>query len=439
MKKIIAGLLAVSLIFGAGGVFGNMSEVAFAASLTADEEHPMSGKCGENVTWVLDEDGTLTVSGEGDMDSEQSSELVYHKSDIKKIVVEDGVTSIGDSAFSSFENLTSVILSDSVTSVGNFAFYYCAELADITIPESVTNIGRLAFESTLWLENKQKEDPLVIVNNILIDGTKCKGEITIPNTVTSICSGAFFGDSDLTAVKIPDSVTSMDIAVFFDCYNLTKAELPNSLTSIPEWTFMACENLTSVNLPDSLTSIKERAFGDCESLTEVNIPDGVTSMGLCAFDGCKSLKEVTIPDSVTSIGDYAFDNCKNLKSVTIPESVTEIGEQAFGYDYDLGGVGQYKLDGFTIIGHKGSAAEKYAKEEGFTFIDQEEGSEIVKVKGDLFVDGSVNVVDLSVLAAHIKGKKMLKDVTAADFNGDGKTDVTDLSKLAAHIKGKKML
>ena len=182
------------------------------------------------------------------------------------VVIPEGVTAISGEAFAGSYDLTSVTIPDSVTSIGDGAFMSCAELKDITIPESVTSIGKYAFSGTAWLKAKRQENPLVIVNHILVDGRASSGNITVPFSVTSIAPGGFSGCTNLTGITIPDHITS-----------------------IGEHTFSGCTGLTEFTVPDSVTSIGYRAFFECGSLTNVRIPDRVTSIGEQAFYGCPDL------------------------------------------------------------------------------------------------------------------------------------------------------
>ena len=240
-----------------------------------------------NLTWKLDADGTLTISGTGAMKDydyyNNPSPASQKKDSVKKVVIEDGVTSIRNSAF-----------------------YDCNSLTSITIPNSVTSIGAYAFSNCYYLTN-----------------------ITIPNSVTSIENYAFRSCSSLTSITIPDSVTSIGKLAFYSCDSLTSITISNSVTSIEERAFAYCSRLTSITIPDSVTSIGEAAFAGCSSLTSITIPDSVTSIGEYAFQSCSRLTSITIPDSVTSIGAYAFSDCWDLTSITIPDSVTTIGESAF--------------------------------------------------------------------------------------------------------------
>ena len=226
-----------------------------------------------------------------DYDSNQSP--VYNNSDVKKIVIEDGVTSIGDYAFRGCSSLTSITLPDSVTSIGDCAFVFCVGLSSITLPDSVTSIGDSAFKNC----------------------------------------------SSLTSITIPDRVTSIEPYAFDNCSSLTSITIPNRVTSIGASAFYNCRSLTSITIPDRVTSIESRAFTGCSSLTSITIPDSVTSIGYATFAGCSSLTSITIPDSVTSIGESAFSNCSSLQTISLSCKSTlkrsDFGDQADLVSYAL--------------------------------------------------------------------------------------------------------
>ena len=251
----------------------------------------------DNLTWKLYEDGTLTISGTGamkDYDYDSNPSPVYKNSDVKKVVIEDGVTSIGIRAFNACRNLTNITIPDNVTSIGDFAFYYCENLTSVTIPNSVTSIGNSVFENCIALTN-----------------------ITIPDSITSIGDFAFRYCTSLTSIMIPDSVTSIGNAAFESCKGLTSITIPDSVTSIGNSAFFGCSNLTSITISNNITIIKSSTFLNCSSLTSITIPDSVTSIGDFAFYKCSSLASITIPDSVTSIGDDAFSNCESLTAISL--------------------------------------------------------------------------------------------------------------------------
>ena len=203
-----------------------------------------SGTCGVNLTWILTDDGTLTISGTGVMhnyDSLGGAPWYGKRSMIKCLIIEPGVANIGDNAFGSCTNLTSVEIPDSVTIIGDCAFYNCSSLASITIPDSVTSIGDYAFH----------------------------------------------GCNSLTSVEIPDSVTIIRFNAFSYCNSLSSITIPNSVKTIDQAAFSNCSSLTSITILDGVATIGWGAFSDCYSLTSITIPDSVTSIGNNAFYGSR--------------------------------------------------------------------------------------------------------------------------------------------------------
>ncbi|MBR4720590.1 MAG: leucine-rich repeat protein [Clostridia bacterium] len=335
-----------------------------------------SGTCGDNLTWTLNDKGTLTISGTGDMKDYSYDTMPWYssRSSIKTVIIQNGVTSIGSETFYNCSSLTSITIPDSVTSIGSRAFSSCTGLTSITIPDSVTSIGSGAFSGCNKLtsinvsENNQNYSSQ---DGVLFNKTKMaliccpggkQGSYSIQNSVTSIGNYAFSGCSNLTSIAIPNRVTSIGDWAFEGCRGLTSITIPNSVTSIGNYAFSRCSILTSITIPDSVTSIGDYAFYDCGSLTSITIPNSVTSIGSGAFSGCSGLTSITLPfgsigyifgtssytgsyeadgyyipsslrtvniTKATQIPGRAFMSCSSLTSITIPDSVTSIGSGAF--------------------------------------------------------------------------------------------------------------
>ncbi len=323
---------------------------------------------GANVQGIK-EGETLTISGTGNMYN-YSSTSSSRFGNITEVIIEEGVTSIGNYVFQNCSSLTTVTIPNSVTSIGEVAFHRCTSLTKVTIPNSVTSIGNYAFDNCSSLIS------VTIPNSVTSIGvgafTYCTSltTVTIGNSVTSIGDGAFLVCSGLTTVTIGNSVTSIGNSAFEGCPGLNTVTIPNSVTSIGENAFYFVENINysgsaagkpwgaltvngiidgdlvysdntktkltayigkggNVVIPNSVTSIGGYAFYYCSGLTTVTIPNSVTSIGNSAFRGCSSLPSITIPNSVTSIGSSAFYGCSGLTTVTIGNSVTSIGNSAF--------------------------------------------------------------------------------------------------------------
>ena len=274
-------------------------------------------------SWVREgdewEDATKTLT----VNSNLPVNAYMNKTGIEHVIINNGVTSIGQNAFLYCEGIKSVTIPNSVTSIGNAAFQGCFELKSVTIPNSVTSIGDDVFNG-------------------------CDGmtSITIPNSVTSIGNRAFYWCSGLTSIEIPNSVTSIGGEAFSKCTGLTSITIPNSVTSIGGSAFYQTpESLTSIVVESGNTNYDSR--GNCNAIIETStnkliagckntiIPNSVTSIGDYAFFGCTGLTSVTIPNGVTSIGEWAFCWCWSLPSITFPSSVTSIGGTAFQGCYAL--------------------------------------------------------------------------------------------------------
>jgi len=284
-----------------------------------DTDLPASGACGAGLTWTLDADGTLTISGTGAMEDYNNSNNLPpwfgYRDLIETVVIETGVTSIGNHAFDGCSGMTEVSIPGSVTRIGDYALRGCSALTSLTLPDGVTSTGDMAF-------------------------TGCDGltSVTIPGSLTNVGRRSFYGCDGLTSVTLLPGVAGIGEHAFASCGSLTSVTIPGSVTSIGDSAFNQCTALTSVALPDGVISIGEYAFGECYGLTSVTIPDSVTSIGKGAFLGCSGLTGVTLSNGLTSLASNLFNGCYNLTSVTVPASVTSIGAEAFSECDQLTGV-----------------------------------------------------------------------------------------------------
>ena len=363
MKKLLTSLAALVVILVCFAMLPTRAQAAEVAS-------GAYGPDGDNITWTLDDNGTLTICGNGPMWPAPSWEI--YCSLIKNVVIVDGITSIGEGAFRGCNSLTNITIPNSITDIYNNAFHGCSSLTNVNIPNSVTCINQFAFRNCISLTN-----------------------IAIPNSVTSIDNGAFSGCTNLRSITVDSknttyhskgnclietasktlingfsnsvipsdgSVTSIGYWAFCGCANLTSITIPDSVTSIDEQAFFGCSSLTNITISNSVTSIGEQAFSGCSSMASISVDSGnpvyhskgnclietayktllvgclnsvipsdgsVTSIGNYAFFGCSGLTSINIPDSVTIFGDYAFYECTSLTNITIPPSVTRIGDYAF--------------------------------------------------------------------------------------------------------------
>ena len=336
-----------------------------------------SGSYGDNATWTFDtETQTLTISGTGKMANYSSSSWGNIQENIKNVVINEGITSIGVQAFRGCENLASVTIPNSVTAIEGGAFANCESLASVTIPNSVTAIGSNAFS-----------------------GCTSLASVTISNSVTSIGVAAFSGCTSLASVTIPNSVTSIGVAAFAECTSLASVTIPNSVTSIGGGAFSGCTSLTSVTIPNSVTYIGEYAFNKCENLIAVTIPNSVTSIEARAFFGCTSLENVYLyanPDNLTwkyADNDFIKDPKKGTNCHVIADYLDKYEEKFNNVNVTF--VGDVKLmsdKNITIAAqtYSGSVITPVVKDGDKTLVEDEDYT-ITLPEG-----GCINVGDYTI-------------------------------------------
>ena len=293
----------------------------------------------------------------------------------------------------------------------------------ITIPDGVTQIKEGVFYGFKGLRSVILPESLTYIGFFAFANTGLTS-VTIPESVTVIAGGTFYGCTDLTSITIHNNVTDIEDSAFEGCSNITSATMPTTaidyipqdslqtvvLTSgesIGNRAFYGCSSLTSIAIPDSVTSIGAEAFYGCSSLTSVTIPDGVTSIENYVFYNCSSLTSVTIPDSVTNIGYCAFWECSSLTSITIPNSVTSIGGSAF---YGCSGLALIKVDADNAV---------YASVDGILYNKAKTEFILIPVAiaGDVAIPGSVTSIGNSAF----RDRSSLTSVTI----GEGVTSIGD--------------
>ena len=277
--------------------------IAFLSSvlMCANVFAAATGRCGDSITWTLDDLGNLTLSGSGEMWNNGYDDSPFKDYEIRKATVKYGITSIGESAFLGCRGMTELTLPNSVTSIGGNAFEGCNGLTELILPNSVTSIGDYAFFG-------------------------CSGltELTLPNGVMSIGGNAFEGCSGLTELTLPNSVTSIADDAFHGCRGLTELTLPNSVTSIGDGAFRGCRGLTKLTLPNSVTSIGESAFYLCSGLSKItSLAEIPPVCGSGVFDGVnKTNCKLIVP--IVSVIAYKqaevwneFSNIKGFPGVEV--------------------------------------------------------------------------------------------------------------------------
>lgn len=346
MKKLLATVLALTLTFGTFALpsaEGGLTLSDFSITASADESDDYGYIYGDFRYDYYDDDGNLYicayVGNSTDIVVPSSingksvtviGDSAFGENDkIKSVVIPEGVKTINAYAFMECPNLTSVTLPNSLTYIDTCAFYEDANLTDITIPESVTFFGGSALDKTGWMKKQQEKDPFVIVNNILLNAETCKGDIVIPDNVTSICRDAFAGNDKITSVKILSNVKECGTDAFSYCQNLVSVDYNADTPYIPGECFGNCPSLEKVTMSDNIIGIDYSAFSGCSKLKDVTLSKKLQSIEESAFSGCRNLDSINLPSTLEYIGNLAFCECDKLENVYIPASVTEISYIAF--------------------------------------------------------------------------------------------------------------
>lgn len=342
-------------------------------------------------TWVLDGNGTLTITGNNmELTKNEISESALEKagidfSRVNKLVIGNGITgfdrwgmwnlkkyikeleihgnagmNMPEQCFYDVPNIESVVISGAVD-VPRDMFGKCTELKKVTLKNGVRSIGEDAFRDCSSLES-------VIFENTVLEkisdgafwGCSALSSIALPDSVTEIERNAFF-ETGLRNIQLPEKLTLIGGGAFCNCKNLKQVQLPPQLKELGEGAFFNCENLTQIQLPAQLNKLGTDAFRNCTSLDKIDIPAGLTQIEPDTF--CNTgLTSVTLHEGLTKIEDGAFHDCLKLKKIRIPKSVTDIGGLALGIRYNRGnGAEEVIPGGFTVEGYTGSAAERYVK------------------------------------------------------------------------------
>lgn len=413
MKKQFVSLLCAAALICSGFCTIPGSEIrAFA------EEIANSGTCGENITWELDDDGLLTISGTGPMTNFGAFGAPYNKlrSKILSVSVSDGITSIGSWAFSAC-NITEIVLPDSIETIGESAFEACGSLASVHFPAKLKTVGPRAF-------------------------TQCSKltEVALPDTVTALGTYAF-GRCPMKTFVIPPHVTSLGGSLFDSCWALEEITIPESVTDFGPSVFLrtpwleakqAEDPLVIVNnvvvdgkkctgnvvIPDTVTAITEQCFYGCGGMTGIELNKNITEIPIFAFEEC-GLKEITLPGTVTHIAKQAFWGCGNLEKVTIlnPDCVIETEDDSKTFPYDT-----------AICGYEGSTAQAYAKfRRDFISLGEAPAYDL----GDVNRDGEISLADAVMLQKYLITESILSEASAAlaDMDSNGILNAADLTLL----------
>ena len=326
------------------------SDVTVYATFRPERDYYAKGTTGD-LSWILTKDGTLTFTGTGAMpDYAGKNQMPWYfcRDAIRKVVLQDGITSVGSYAFYGME-LETIELPDSVTRIGDYTFKNCPKLNHVTLPQNLTSLGDSAFYACTALTAIDIPASLWTVKPYTFKNCTALASVTFhEGNLMKISDGAFYGCTALTGIALPGCLDIVDSYSFKNCTKLASVTIPaGDLTEIREAVFYGTA-LTTLNLPEGITKIGPYAFKNCTALTALQLPSTLTKVGEAAFYGCTALTEVTLPDKVASVDNYAFRKCTELTTVRFGTGLKTIGESAF---YGCGKLTALVLpDALTAIG-----------------------------------------------------------------------------------------
>lgn len=315
-----------------------------------------SGNCGENATYYLSSDYILTISGTGALSSAPA--VSTYKTQIKGLVVEEGITTLAENLCYGFSNLETISLPSTLTTINKQAFRDCKLLTEVTLPAALESLGISAFESCTSLSSIifDPNSKLTVLDNYAFYKCTSMEEITLPESVTGINYQCFYGCSKLKSITLPENVTTIGKSVFENCLvletvtfedeskltslggdafkkctALKQFTIPSGITTLDSGLFDNCDSLTSIEIPKSITKINNNIFANCDNLETITFENGFapTSFGSGFATGCKKLNNVVLPESITVIPDSTFNGCTELSNITMKGAVTTIGQNAF--------------------------------------------------------------------------------------------------------------
>ena len=417
----------------------NEMQVNYTAAVT--NTWNISANADESVIATLDENGLLTISGEGSMkDWEFNSTSEWHsiKTQIKQLKIEEGVTNIGNHAFFGCTQLSEIEIPNSITNIGESAFEDCRSLTEIVIPGGVATIEREAFCGCNNITSITIEDGVTTIGNAVFAQNHFITEVIIPESVTSMESSVFNGCDKLTNIKVnTNNANYCDInGVLYTIDKTVIIKYPegkteesyticSEVTSIDGWAFFECKYLQEIIIPDGVIDIGELTFYNCTKLTQINIPSKVTSIGEWSFRGCNGLTRIIVPKSLVNIGKSAFFDCKNLTILCYEGSTIHNYAQENEIPYEIIYLtsDEQTIDQETLIIR--GIEPKTTVQEIKTCIQSNVPYEIINKSGEVLED--TEIIGTGYTLKMCTGETY-KIIVWGDLNGDGEIKISELAR-----------
>ncbi|MBQ6874387.1 MAG: leucine-rich repeat protein [Clostridia bacterium] len=409
----------------------NADEICDLCSIDAKIKIIDTGKIGENNWWILDESYCLYVLGTGAFAPSEKAGFKAYNDKIKKIIIGDEITSIGNGSFANMTAAEEIVIGKSVIYIKDYAFKGCTSVEKITMPVILSEIGRYAFSELTKLKEIDIPDTVYKIGDYAFYKMSSLEEITVPASITNwgqyvfrnctslkriffdgdtVSYGAFYGCTALSELNFKNEIKYINTEAFYGCTALT--ELSIKAKTIDSYAFSGCAGIKEAYIETNscgysafsnctalekatlkgiknpnYASIKTYVFSGCSSLTDVTLPSGTKVISSGIFSNCTSLSELKLPESITTIGSYAFQGCTALENIVLSEKVTNVNTCAFRGCSNLGSItflnsataiaGPYEdydktyltIPSTTVlVGHRGSTADFYADEYSLQFL-----------------------------------------------------------------------
>jgi hypothetical protein len=321
----------------------------------------------------------------------------FRSTGVKQVEIPSSYSIIPECAYQDCVNLVNVIIPDNIVTIKDNAFKGCTNIKSVYLPKTTTSIWcktavgnsenktyapfygcknldkiytELSSKSSNWGSYYAYKGTTVdayTVYNTTKDSYQLglyfqslSGDVTLPNTITSIPDGACYYNTSITSITIPSTVTSIGKYAFYMCTNLSNINFQGDLSTIGDYAFYRCNSLTSINIPSGITSLGKYTFWSCGNLQSVTLPDTLTTIGDECFEYCRNLTNVVFSENITSVGPYAFQYCSGLTTLNLPDSLTTIDYYAFAYCTSLDTINwSHSLDKIGLYAFKNCKALTY--------------------------------------------------------------------------------
>lgn len=308
-----------------------------------------SGRCGANASWVITDDGVMTISGTGTVTAPMDQDALFQRyNDFNKVVIQEGITSIGVRAFSANYPTKALVLPNSLKTIEDYGFYGNEQLEQVQFGSGLVSLGEEAFSACRNLKAIDLPDSLQSIGIGAFSNCSALEEVVVPGSVKTVKNGAFHACTSLKTAAFMDGVQTLEPSIFTECGRLEDVYLPDTILSIGGACFYNCTSLTGVRLPAKLTVISNGLFGGCTALEHVIIPGTVQKIEEVAFGNCDSLSALYYAGTEDMLGRIQIEEKGNWALAEVDVYlIPAMPDPVFGF-FDLPARGNWAYDGIAF-------------------------------------------------------------------------------------------